>query len=287
MIFASYNIQYGLGRDGTYDLDRIADEIRHADVIALQEVDRFWQRSGMIDAPDYLSKAMPDHYWVYGPNLDMDASYRDNNGRLINRRRQFGTMIMSRCPILSCRNFPLPKRGLVTQHSIQQGVLEAVIAPNNHPLRIYCTHLSHLCVETRLPQIEAMLDIFRKSPEEGGAWCGGHPDPDSGWTEGEIPPMPHDMMLMGDLNLLPDSPEYDRLIGPKSPNHGRLVSPHGLADAWVCAGHQEADGSTHPMTGRIDHCLLSASLANQVRAFTVGQEAQGSDHYPIFIDLDI
>ncbi len=45
----SYNIQYGLGKDGAYDLDRITDEIRDADIIALQEVERFWKRSGMVD----------------------------------------------------------------------------------------------------------------------------------------------------------------------------------------------------------------------------------------------
>ena len=72
-------------------------------------------------------RALPDHHWVYGANLDMDASYRDAAGRLVNRRRQFGTMILSRLPIVSSRNHLLPKYGTLTQHSIQQGALEAVI----------------------------------------------------------------------------------------------------------------------------------------------------------------
>jgi len=100
----TYNIQYGLGKDNRYDLARIAREIEDADVIALQEVERHWQRSGCIDSPAVLGIQLPEHHWVYGANLDMDASYRDAEGRLVNRRRQFGTMILSRLPIVSSRN---------------------------------------------------------------------------------------------------------------------------------------------------------------------------------------
>eukprot|EP01030_Chromulinospumella_sphaerica_P031480 gene31480-32107_t len=39
--FVSYNIQYGTGRDNVVDLARIARAVQGADVIALQEVERF------------------------------------------------------------------------------------------------------------------------------------------------------------------------------------------------------------------------------------------------------
>jgi len=134
----TYNIQYGLGKDNRYDLARIAREIEDADVIALQEVERHWQRSGCVDSPAVLGAQLPEHHWVYGANLDMDASYRDAEGRLVNRRRQFGTMILSRLPIVSSRNHMLPKYGTLTQHSIQQGALEAVIVTERAgPVRIY------------------------------------------------------------------------------------------------------------------------------------------------------
>ena len=45
MRFVTYNIQYGKGRDGRFDLRRIADAVREADVIALQEVERYWIRN--------------------------------------------------------------------------------------------------------------------------------------------------------------------------------------------------------------------------------------------------
>jgi endonuclease/exonuclease/phosphatase family metal-dependent hydrolase len=56
--FATYNIQYGRGRDGRFDLARIAAELRGADVIALQEVERWWQRSGMQDQPAELARLL-------------------------------------------------------------------------------------------------------------------------------------------------------------------------------------------------------------------------------------
>ncbi len=286
MLIVSYNIQYGLGRDGKYDIARIADEIGDADIICLQEVERFWQRSGTIDQAQELADRLGRYHWVFGANLDMDASTVDDNGKVNNRRRQFGTMILSRWPILSSRNFPLPKYGTLTQHSIQQGLLETVIDTGSDVLRVYSVHLSHLCAETRLPQVEAMMDIFARAPLEGGAWCGGHPDPSAGWTEGKMPPMPEQMILMGDLNFLPDSAEYNRILGHKAAHYGRLLRRYGLVDAWVAAGHEEQAGVTHPNSpGRIDHCLLSPELANRVRRCWIDMDNTGSDHYPLWVEL--
>ncbi len=73
MKFVSYNIQYGFGSDGRYDLERAAQVVADADIIALQEVERFWQRSNEDDQPEILGRLLPDHYWVYGPAFDMDA----------------------------------------------------------------------------------------------------------------------------------------------------------------------------------------------------------------------
>ena len=77
MKFVTYNIQFGLGSDNRYDLARIAREVADADVIALQEVERHWRRSGVVDAPAVLAAHLPEHHWVFGANLDMDASYRE------------------------------------------------------------------------------------------------------------------------------------------------------------------------------------------------------------------
>lgn len=288
MKLVSYNIQYGLGQDGQYDLERIARAVGDADVIALQEVDRFWQRSGSVDQPAVLAAHLPEHHWVYGANLDMDASYRNADGALVNRRRQFGTMLLSRAPILSSRNFPLPKLGLADNHSIQQGALEAVIDTARGPVRIYSIHLSHLCSETRLPQVDTILDIHRRAPGEGGAWCGGHPDPASGWTEGDMPPMPADAILMGDFNCEPDSAEFEALTGPVAGKYGRLRPLGGFVDAWEAAGNAPGDGKTIlDRDVRIDHCFVSTGLHAQVIGARIDNSALGSDHFPLWIDINL
>ncbi|TMG80128.1 MAG: hydrolase [Betaproteobacteria bacterium] len=288
MKVVTYNIQFGLGKDDRYDLARIADEVRTADIIALQEVDRYWQRSGCVDSPAVLGALLPDHHWVYGANLDMDAGHRDAEGRLINRRRQFGTMILSRLPIVSSRNHLLPKYGTLTQHSIQQGALEAVVITERAgPIRFYSVHLSHLSPATRLPQVEALLDIHLRAPSEGGAWCGGHPEPEAGWTEGEMPPMPADAILMGDFNFTWRATEYDRIVGPASERYGRLNRLTGFVDAWVAAGHSEDEGVTADNGKRIDFCFVSAALADRVRSACVDADATGSDHQPLWVDMDI
>ncbi len=252
-------------------------------MVALQEVDRFWQRSGEVDEPATIAAGLPGYHWVYGANLDMHAGTPEAP----NRRRQFGTMLLSRTPILSCRNFPLPKPGTLKQHSIQQGALEGVVlSPKGMPLRVYSIHLSHLCSETRLPQVEALLEIDARAFGEGGAWCGGHPDPTSGWTEGEMPPMPREAVLMGDFNLDHRSPEYARMVGPWTERFGRLVMRDGFADAWSAAGHDEAQGDS--CNGkRIDFVFVSAWLADRVQSAAIDGEARGSDHQPVVVDLDL
>jgi endonuclease/exonuclease/phosphatase family metal-dependent hydrolase len=295
MKLVSFNIQYGVGRDGAVNLDRTAEAVRGADVIALQEVERHWRRTDLADQPQELSKRLPDHYWVFGANLDMDASYRGQDGRLVNRRKQFGTMVLSKTPIAMSRNFPLPKHGALAQHSIQQGLLEAVVETAAGPLRVYSVHLSHLSDHTRLPQVETVLDVHRRAFSEGGAWCGGHPDPDSGWIEEHEPAMPRSAVILGDMNFTHDSAEYARFVGPPS-KYGRLNRRDGFVDAWVAAGHGEDQGVTSPVKKRssgpspdrrIDYGFVTADLAPAVSSAWIDEACEASDHQPFWFELDL
>ena len=55
MKLVTYNTQYGVGRDGKFDLGRIAREVEGADIIALQEVTRNFARNGSADMIDGLA----------------------------------------------------------------------------------------------------------------------------------------------------------------------------------------------------------------------------------------
>lgn len=60
MRIASFNIHHGVGTDGRCDLARVADEIAglDADVVALQELDVGWRRSGGVDQPTTLAEML-------------------------------------------------------------------------------------------------------------------------------------------------------------------------------------------------------------------------------------
>ncbi|MDQ3788793.1 MAG: endonuclease/exonuclease/phosphatase family protein, partial [Actinomycetota bacterium] len=116
----SFNIHHGAGEDGVYDLGRVADEIRRsgADVIGLQEVDRHYgARSQWADQPAELAELLGMHV-VYAANLDLEPPAAGQP------RRQYGTAILSRYPILESQNTLLPK-GRPGEE--QRGLLEAVV----------------------------------------------------------------------------------------------------------------------------------------------------------------
>ncbi len=279
MIFVSYNIQWGTGKDGRVDLPRLAGEIGAADVIALQEVDRYWTRSQKTDQAAELAALFPEHNWVYGPAMDLDGSVRDADGRLVNRRRQFGNMLLARPAILSSRNHLLPKIALPEKASLQRAALEAVIDAPSGPLRVYSVHLNHTAAEERLLQVARLRAIVTGAPAEGGAWSGRDYDPV--WeVDGPQPPMPARAILLGDFNLKPDSEEYAAL----------RAGPDGLVDAWRALGHKEGPGWTcHEEDGgwRIDYALVTPDLEDRLRAISVDHAAQGSDHQPIRVEIEL
>ncbi|MDE0993954.1 MAG: endonuclease/exonuclease/phosphatase family protein [Rhodospirillales bacterium] len=162
MKFASYNIQYGTGKDGRIDLNRIAAEVGDADVIALQEVDRFNSETQMSDQVAELAELFPSHYYAYGPGVDIDASFHDASGKLNNRRRQFGNMLLSKTPIISSRNHLLPKYGMNTLMSLQRSALEGVIECELGLMRVYSVHLGHAAAPERRRQIRSLLKIIKK-----------------------------------------------------------------------------------------------------------------------------
>ena len=289
MKIVTYNIQYGRGRDHRYDLDRIADAVSGADVIALQEVERFWSRSGGVDQPGVVARRFPGHYRAYGPGVDLHlAGAEPGDGDA--GRRQFGNMLLSRTPLHTVRHHLFPKYGSLGPMSLQRSALEGVIAVRGGHVRVYSVHLTHLSAETRLPQVEALLKVHAGAVHEGPPVSGGSGLREEWTRDGMPPPVPRDAILLGDFNMEPDSEEYERIVGPMSPYGGRITNPEGFVDAWVEAGHPIDAGATAEVRGRparLDYCFVSAGLKDRIRSARVDADAAGSDHQPVWVEIDL
>lgn len=288
MRLATYNIQFGRGRDGCFDLARIASELAGADLIALQEVDRYWQRSGMLDQPGHIARLLGMPHWVYGPGVDLHLEAVPPDATQP-ARRQFGNMLLARTPLLFTRNHLLPKYASTGPISLQRTALEAVVSSRAGALRVYSVHLTHLSAHTRAPQVRRLLQLHRDACFEGAPIACGEPHED--WLDEGLPvSMPREAVIMGDFNMEPDSAEYAAMVGPMSPYGGRLANPEGLVDAWVSTGHREEEGVTADIKGRpvrLDYCFVSTTLAGRLQDVRIDEQACGSDHQPVWVEIDL
>ncbi|HQA48680.1 MAG TPA: endonuclease/exonuclease/phosphatase family protein, partial [Bacillota bacterium] len=119
----SYNIHHGISRDGKLDINKIAEVIREsgAQIVGLQEVDNFHPRSKFTNQAKWLADEV-GMYGVYGANLSIGPT-------------QYGNAVLSRFPIVSYTNIPLPS-GLEPR-----GCLLAEIDVCGHRLTFLTTHL--------------------------------------------------------------------------------------------------------------------------------------------------
>lgn len=287
------NIQYGFGSDGRYDLPRIATVLHGADIICLQEVERNWPRTGMDDQPALLADMLPAHHWVYGPAFDMDASHAVA-GRILHRRRQFGTMILSRLPLEWSRCWPLPKRRMLDPLNTQNAALEAMVHTPSGPLRLLSLHLAHVGVAERMEQLDFLLHQHARATFEGGPWSGTDDEPARDWTAGQPEPAnPARAIWMGDFNCEPHSAEYRRITG-ETPYHPGARYAEGFVDAVAAAGQQPGSLHTHEKTiagtlrlRQLDHCFVTPDLAPLVRSVSVDTGCIASDHFPLTVEIDL
>ncbi|MCC6263327.1 MAG: endonuclease/exonuclease/phosphatase family protein [Bryobacterales bacterium] len=187
----TYNIHHGAGNeecapraagsapaaDCGLNLERIADVIRsaRADIVGLQEVDRFWVRSGGVDQPRALAQLLAMSV-CFGPNLQLP------NEEGAGGPREYGTAILSRFPLRDCRNEHLPR---VADANEQRGLLSADVETPRGTVRVMVTHLSVVAAD-RVPQTEELAKAAAAS---------------------RIP-----TVLMGDLNTRPDAASLRPLL---------------------------------------------------------------------------
>ena len=128
--------------DCNLDLQASIDVMRahDPDIIGVQEVDRFWARSANVDEPAVLAGAR------HG-SLLLRRQPRSSAGHPLDVPHQYGTVIISRFPILDCSNTLLRRTGT----NEQRGLTRALINVRGVPLQFYNTHL-HTTAADRLMQ---------------------------------------------------------------------------------------------------------------------------------------
>jgi endonuclease/exonuclease/phosphatase family metal-dependent hydrolase len=168
----SYNIKHGQTNDSCeqppripgqppfadcgLDLQASIDVIKahNPDIVGMQEIDRFWSRSGYVDEPAVIAEALGMNHTCYAPNLDHAP---DANHSI--QPHQYGTLIVSRFPIQECTNLLLRRVG----NTEQRGLLKAVINVRGVKLQFYTTHL-HTVQADRLLQTEDIAAAIDAAP---------------------------------------------------------------------------------------------------------------------------
>jgi endonuclease/exonuclease/phosphatase family metal-dependent hydrolase len=166
-----YNIHYGQGNDGVYDLERLAAVIKAVDpdLVALQEVDVMVRRSGQVHQAEELGKLTGlDVY--YGPTQHFEGGL-------------FGNAVLTKLPVSRVWIQPLPYTEATPElTTYPRGFVAVTVkAPGAGEVRFVSTHFQHNVEEDRVAEAEAVNRYLA--------------------TENEKIPT----ILAGDINAVPDS----------------------------------------------------------------------------------
>lgn len=234
--------------DCNLDLQASIEVIRayDPDIVGVQEVDRFWARSAYEDEPTALSAALGMNHSCYAANLNHQPDSHSNVPH------QYGTVILSRFPILACSNTLLRRTG----NNEQRGLTLALINVRGVPLQLYNTHL-HTTAADRLLQTADIAEVI------------------DGAADGS-------KVMVGDFNARPTAAEL-------APINARFKD--AWAEAGVPTTDNPM-GFTSPArlvlnpTSRIDHVFVSSPVGVDAAYVPIDQQTRlASDHYPVIADI--
>ena len=223
------------------------------DIIGVQEVDRFWARSGGVDEPAEMAAALGLNHYCYAANLDHQPDTHANVPH------QYGTLILSRFPILDCANTLLRRTGT----NEQRGLTRALINVRGVPLEFYNTHL-HTTAADRLMQTADVVEVIDAS--------------------GERP-----KVLMGDFNARPTAAEmvpiYDRF------EDAWLAAPAAAQDnpnGFTSPARLSTPTSANNPTSRIDYVFVSSEVHVSRTYVPIDASTRlAADHYPVVADIEL
>ena len=145
-----YNIHYGQGMDGQYDIQRLAEVIKATkpDLVALQEVDVGVRRSGRVHQLQKLGE-LTGLTARFGPTQHYEGGL-------------FGNAVLTRFPILDELIQPLPyTEATPERQTYPRGALVITVqAPDGQPLRFISTHFQHNVPEDRVEEAKTINALF-------------------------------------------------------------------------------------------------------------------------------
>jgi endonuclease/exonuclease/phosphatase family metal-dependent hydrolase len=215
------------------------------DIVGVQEVDRFWARSGYVDEPAAIAAGLGMEHSCYAANLDHPA---DTHSSI---PHQYGTVVVSRFPILDCSNTLLPRTG----NNEQRGLTRATINVRGVPLQMYNTHL-HTTAADRLMQTAVIGERIDAAPAGS-------------------------KVLVGDFNARPTAAEM-------TPVFARFVDAWtaGVATPDNPNGYTSPARLTGAPTSRIDYVFVSSRVTVSSAYVPIDAATRlASDHYPVVADI--
>ena len=268
----TYNIHHGAGNDDcltpsspagvvphadcSLDLERIAQVIlfESPDIVAVQELDRFWARSGGVDQPIELARLL-DMSVVFGPNLQQGPNQDAEEPH------EYGIAILCRHDILRSHHHMLHTE----EGWEQRGFLDVRIAvPSVGEIAIINTHLQS--GSRGKPNRGAILQRQRQAAE----------------IAAYIKSIGVPVILMGDFNANLVDGEIEALAGKDSP----------VSDIWSELG--ESSPHTYPANPakdaeiHIDHIFISREVGvSSAKVVTTELAALASDHFPVVAEIQM
>ena len=179
--------------DCNLDLQAAIGVIRehNPDIVGLQEVDRFWARSGYQDEPEVLSAALGMEHRCYAANLVHPPDTHSD------RPHQYGTLILSRFPIRTCSTTLLPRTG----ENEQRGF---TLRRDRRARRARCGSTTRTCTRPRPTGCSRRPSSRRPS----------------------TPPPPDRQVMVGDFNARPTATELAAALRPVHRRVGQGRQPH-------------------------------------------------------------
>ena len=145
-----YNIHYGQGNDGEYNLQRLADVINAAkpDLVALQEVDVGVKRSGRLHEVRILGELtnLKSHF---GPMQHYEGGL-------------FGNAVLTNLPVENVLIQPLPYTEATPElTTYPRGAISVIVKlPNGEQLNFISTHFQHNLEADRVAEAKAINQFF-------------------------------------------------------------------------------------------------------------------------------